>query len=431
MASGVRSVDPHLLEPVNAAGRSLRLWPVFAVLPILVVVQVKAAGLLSVGGFDLTLLSVAFLLAVTLITYIRHPRYPVYQMLPFILFSLVVLLGVSMSNPGEYQVDKAREFLVTAVVVGCLPVLLRDVRDLRGLVAAWFIGGVLTSMLVLTVGGAETLWGRAGIGGATLGPAYMAAASLVAGGAALGERLLPAAVALPGIAVSGVALMTIGSRGPMVAAALGIGTWMLLRGVLRGRSLLILLIVGVAAIVGLRQASDYALSRLDFSDPAREELWATAWTAFMDSPLLGMGWGDYATLSVIAWSQKYPHNIFLEAASELGFLGLIGVLALLLIAGVRVWRSRSTPEVRVLAAVAGAMLAGQQFSTDLPNRVFWIALIPCLLLPVVLEAPASQPARPSEGRRGRSYRQFRQSADGGSFVLQPRDTRARRVGRQP
>lgn len=384
---------------MGTPARAFGFGPVFALLPIIVVGTVKATGFVSIGGVDTTVLSVVFLLAASIVTFVRHPRYPVAQMLPFFLFSLVVLVGVARSDPGDYQGLKARDFfLLTAVVVVCIPVLLRDVRDLRGLVAVWFVGGTLIAALVLVVGAGEDLYGRAGIGEATLGPAYLSAAALVAGGAALGEKVLPFAVALPGMVVCGVALVTIGSRGPMVGAVVGLAAWMLLRGVLRARSLMVLLVVSVVAVLGVRQASEAAVSRFVLGDPARQDLWAIARMTFLESPLLGLGWGDFSTVS---WAE-YPHNLFLETASELGLVGVLCVLALLAVVGVRVGQSRSAPEARVVAAVAVVMLMGQQFSADLTNRVFWIAIIPCLLLPLPggnPEASSSTEARPPRSRR--------------------------------
>lgn len=390
------SIRPTARRRKDTIDRTIRFWPVFALFPIIVVGQVKATGFVSLGGVDTTVLSVVLLLAITIVTLLRHPRYPVRQMLPYFIFALVVLVGVSMSDPGDYQSQKARDFfLLSGVIVCCIPVLLRDVRDLRGLIAVWFSGGFLVASLVLILGGAADLYGRAGIGEATLGPAYLSAAALVVGGAAVGEKLLPLTVALPGMAVSGIALVTIGSRGPIVGAAVGLVAWILLRGVLRARSLMVLMVVVAVAWAGVRQASEVALSRLTIEDSAREGLWATARMIFIDHPFLGVGWGDYSTVSGL----KYPHNLFLEAAAELGVLGLVCILALLVIACARVWRSRSAPEVRVLASVAIVMLVGQQFSSDLTNRLFWAAIIPCLLLPVRGGSPEA--ASPTNVRRSR------------------------------
>ena len=381
---------------VNQGGA--RYWPVFALFPILVVGQAKATGWSSIAGLDATVLSVALLMGITTVTFLSHPRYPVRAMLPFFIFALVVLLGVAHSDLGEYQYLKTRDFfLLTGVVVACIPVLLRDIRDLRGLLFVWLFGGVVVASLVLVIGGAEDLYGRAGIGDSTLGPAYLSAAALVVGSAAMGERLVVPALAVPAMVVSGVALVAIGSRGPIIGAALGLLTWVLMRGAFRIRSVLVVLVVMAVVVVGVREASEAALDRLILEDPSRRMLWAEAWEASLDSPFLGMGWGDFATLS---WVHVYPHNLLLETSVELGVLGLFALLGLLAAVFIRVWRTRTTPEVRVLAGVVVVLLIGQQFSSDLTNRMFWTAVIPCLLLPVFATGIGTQPGNARSGAPG-------------------------------
>ena len=395
VASVARQSRPRRTLSKDAVDRTLKVWPVFALFPVIVVGQLKATGFDSIAGVDTTVLSVGFLLTVTAVTFTKHRQYPFRQMLPFFLFALVVLLGVARSDPGGYQSLKARDFfLLTGVIVICVPVLLRDLRDLRGLLAVWFSGGVLVATIVLMVGGAEDLYGRAGIGEATLGPAYLSAAGVVVGGAALGEKLIRAAIAVPGMVVCGVALIAIGSRGPIIATGLGLLAWILIRGVLRTRTLLVALLVTGIALVGVNRASDAAISRFVLEDEARRGLWATARLAFLEAPLLGQGWGDFSSFSLVDY---YPHNLFLETASEMGILGLLALLAMLSVASVRVLRSRSQPEVRVVAALAVVMLVGQQFSSDLTNRLFWIATIPCLLLPLGQASGRSKLRYPRNG----------------------------------
>ena len=198
----------------------------------------------------------------------------------------------------------------------------------------------------------------------------------MAGGAALGEKLLRVTVALPGMAVGGIALIAIGSRGPIIATALGLLAWILMRGVLRARALLVVLAVTGVALIGVNQASSAALSRFVLEDPARRGLWATARVTFLEHPLLGLGFGDFSIVSAFTRIAQYPHNLFLETASELGVLGLLSLGTLLVVACTRVWRVRSEPEARMVAALAVAMLVGQLFSSDLTNRLFWIAVDP-------------------------------------------------------
>lgn len=360
--------------------RAIRLWPVFALLPVVLVGTVKATGWTTIGGVDTTVLSVIVLLGASGAAFLQNSQYPVREMLPIFAFALVVLLGVARSDPGEYQQQKAQIFfLLTGVIVCCLPVILRDVLDLRGLLAVWFVSGTLTAVLVFFVGGSENLYGgRAGIEDATLTPAYLCAAALVVAGAGLGERLLPLSVALPSITVTGIALVTIGSRGPMAGAVFGLAVWALMRGLFRLRTVLITLLFVTVALVGGRLASEWALTRLTlFENPARRDLRAIALGAFQESPGIGIGWGNYPPVGEL----RYPHNLFLETGAELGLLGLLALLIFLAAGYVRLAKCRSMAEARCLGAVAAVMVAGQFFSYDLTNRVFWVALVPLLLLP--------------------------------------------------
>ena len=64
---------------------------------------------------------------------------------------------------------------------------------------------------------------------------------------------------------------------------------------------------------------------------SREPWFTTAWAMIKTSPLLGHGAGSFATFfhGRDVWS--YPHNIFLELWSELGFVGLSLFLLLLIV----------------------------------------------------------------------------------------------------
>lgn len=355
-----------------------RIWPVISLLPVLLAGSVlKPAGIVTVLGVDTTVLSMGLLLAASGLAFLRRPNYPLKEILPFGVFAVVVLVGVAMSDVGEYQAMKARDFfLLTGVIIACIPVLVRDVRDLRGLVFTWLFSGAIAASTVFLVGGSETLYGREGIGETTLGPAYLAAAGLVAGATAWGERQVSWLVAIPIVAVTGIAVVTIGSRGPMLSALAGLAAWAMLRGVFRTRTVIAVIALGGATLLGLRMASEESASRIFlYEDLAREDLWTIARAAFFDSPLLGLGWGDFAT---VGWAH-YPHNAFLEVGTELGIMGILAFVALLLAGLLRTWRARAAGEVRVVGALAVAALVGQQFSGDLTNRAFWIALVPTLL----------------------------------------------------
>jgi O-antigen ligase len=262
---------------------------------------------------------------------------------------------------------------------------------MAGMVVTWLLAGLAASFAVLLVGGSETLYGRAGIGSATLGPAYVVAAALVASTAAFGERQMRWFVALPSVALAGLTLVTVGSRGPLLSAAAGAVAWVLLRRAVRWPVVVALLVMGGAIAAGFRSASGESLGRiLLYEDAARSDLWSTGRAVFLDSPILGFGWGDFSTLS---WGD-YPHNVWLELGVELGLVGLLAFVVVLFAAGRRTWRQRGSWEVRILGAVGMTMLVGQHLSFDLTNRVFWISVTPLLLF-----AGANVAPRPEQSQR--------------------------------
>lgn len=368
---------------LRGAQPSPRMWPALALLPIIVSGSVKASGMTAIGGVDLTLLSLVAVVLTAALALVRRPEYPFLEMLPYFLFVVAVLVGIARSVPGEYSALKARDFLfITTPVVVLMPAILRGRSDLHGMAMTWFASGTFVSILALVLPADPSRYGRAGIGGATLGPAYLAAAAIVVGVAMLGEGLIRSALAVPGVLIAGVALVLIASRGPILAAAAGLACWLLLGGRLTSRSVSGVLILLVAVMIGIRSASEGVLDRLVFEDSARAYLWSTAWDAFLNHPLMGLGWAGFSEFTTSGLN--YPHNIVLETLSELGLTGLLILLALGAATLVSAFRARKHPEARVLTAVAAVGLVGQMFSADLSNRTFWIAVVPCLLLASVL-----------------------------------------------
>lgn len=64
---------------------------------------------------------------------------------------------------------------------------------------------------------------------------------------------------------------------------------------------------------------------------ARIDAAKVAWQGFVDSPIIGHGFGSFSSnvYSDLGLMMKYPHNLFLEAGFEFGIIGLIGLIFLL------------------------------------------------------------------------------------------------------
>jgi O-antigen ligase len=150
----------------------------------------------------------------------------------------------------------------------------------------------------------------------------------------LSTRLLAIAV-LPVILVS---MLAAGSRGPVVAFLMGLFTLIVLTaasGRARRQLLLVaVVLVGAAVVVPIvvpgsaigRSLSTIVGSASGLSSNGRSQLWAEAYSAFARHPLVGLGTGGFAAVD----PQQYPHNLVLEMAAELGVLGGLAVLTMLI-----------------------------------------------------------------------------------------------------
>src|SRR5205807_1750029 len=126
-----------------------------------------------------------------------------------------------------------------------------------------------------------------------------------------------------------------GSRGPMLAFVFGLGVLLALTAVdrrarrrLASVAALFLLAAIIVPLVLPGSAIGRSLSVIigsasGLSSNGRSDIWAVAITTFSHHLVLGLGTGGFASL---LGGLNYPHNIFLEMASELGLLGLIALL---------------------------------------------------------------------------------------------------------
>jgi O-antigen ligase len=142
-----------------------------------------------------------------------------------------------------------------------------------------------------------------------------------------------------------------------------------------------------------------------FEGSTRFEGYDTTWRMLEEAPVFGRGIGSWPVLTGRGDIRAYPHNIFLEVFFELGLIGLLLFVGLLLYA----WSL--IPPVRVLRREPWMMLAVAQLlsaflnaniSGDLnDNKLFWAFLglvVVCALrsVPQDLDAPQTgQAAQPS------------------------------------
>lgn len=202
--------------------------------------------------------------------------------------------------------------------------------------------------------------------------------------ASVGVRLWATAT-LPALAV---ALLASGSRGPVLGVGIGLLVLLALSlGTAAARRRVALVVTGalVAAIVVplivpgstvSRSLSVVAASGTDLSSNGRLDLWSDAWDEISQRPLLGLGTGGFAAVRP---DEGYPHNVFLEAATDAGVVGLLLVVAFVVAAGGRLavaWRRAAARDRMAVAAVMALFVTAvvnAQFSGGLPNnRAVWL-----------------------------------------------------------
>lgn len=182
------------------------------------------------------------------------------------------------------------------------------------------------------------------------------------------------------------------SKGPILSLYLTVGIFLFLMNERGDRSRFVRNSVVMAAsgvsLVGLifllGMAERYFLS--PFTEVSygsyglRIEHYLNSFWAFLESPLVGIGLGNYAYFGK---GFDYPHNIFLEILSELGIVGLLIFLMIIVpfMKAVISYRRFGFPEpaslyTKTFLLLAVFMLLNQQVSGDMMDaRFLWFALI--------------------------------------------------------
>jgi O-antigen ligase len=163
------------------------------------------------------------------------------------------------------------------------------------------------------------------------------------------------------------------SRGGYIA--LGVGLWLTLW--LSGRRRWAAALIIVAALAGawlatqppaeMTEGLDPTQAALDASSWAfRQQVWHTAIQVVSDFPFTGVGAGTFNDVAALLYGFYAPnnpgaHNLFIQAGVDLGLLGLISFLAILILvlwAALQAYHLLNTSQDRVLQAVAIGGLSG-------------------------------------------------------------------------
>lgn len=189
---------------------------------------------------------------------------------------------------------------------------------------------------------------------------------------ALRERI-PRRVGLPAAAISGLLVVLSGSRGALLALAVGVVIAVLTTrpraGTLALTTIMVLLTLVFLALSTtiVDQAGVVIEQRLDLSSSTNQFSYSRAAAfqegiaCYADYPLTGAGLAGFVALSP---SLAYPHNLFLEIACEGGSVSVFLSLWILVSALAILWKTRLLIDPLPVAVLAVAFVAAQ-FSGDM------------------------------------------------------------------
>lgn len=186
-----------------------------------------------------------------------------------------------------------------------------------------------------------------------------------------------------------------------LVASFGIFTWLVLPRPLRFPKwtlamiglLPILLIIAWPILE--RLLSSFLLE--DASSTDRLVLWQTAWHTWSQYPFFGVGLGQYAETILPFLGNTVPyyaHNLYLDIGVELGWIGLLFWLWLLIGAwwrAVTIWRTHRSPLALVVASALALYMVHSLFETALFS--FQVTALLTLLLALAHTTPLRKPAQ--------------------------------------
>ncbi|HUC42317.1 MAG TPA: O-antigen ligase family protein [Candidatus Micrarchaeaceae archaeon] len=352
-----------------AAIAILLRYPEFALALYVVIGDIKGDNrIASAVPFDLTLGVGVILCAGVLLNLLRRRRpLPVPSLyllfIPFVAWMLASLAYTPVLAAGAEKL--ARFLTVTGIVIIAPFFVLTDLQAMKRFLIGFAGGAFAICAYSLTgLGGEERL---ASPSDNTIGLGHVACSLFLVFWFLLLARFpFPRRLAIyPLLAVPAVALIGSGSRGPAIALfVIVLLSLYFHRRLILDLGLFCLLGGFAVPFVGLPQASlDYLGSLFgcrNFAEvvSSRADLASFAWDLLRRHPLLGVGLEGYRFHSLNAGVYKWPHNIFLEVACELGIPALLLLCAIFLgavRAALRLLGERNPP-FPLLSQLAAALL---------------------------------------------------------------------------
>lgn len=233
--------------------------------------------------------------------------------------------------------------------------------------------------------------------------ALLAAVGLVYGRAQ--RALKPSWIAWVVAALLGLAIIIGGSRGGLLALAVGLWTFSLTGRTIgtRIRNTAVAFIAIGVAVWGALQ-SPVMQRRIQLAVQGnlakREEIFPAAWQMFKNRPLYGWGANNQYELAVrlrlppALHLSRDTHNLWLETLTATGLLGSIPYMLGLWACCWAAWKARRGTEGIVPTAQMAALLAGNMSGNYIQNKLQWLLLAYALASYTFLTAKPIRPPVP-------------------------------------
>ena len=329
----------------------------------------------------------------------RATRPPLMFALPVLVIAIMLALSLFWTPVPDYGLEKTLRFVTLTAIGAAAPFCLLETRkDFMRLL--WTIAGcaLVGGMLVLGFGSTAGV-DRLEFGGAAntiftsrflLSGAFILILAPMLG-VFRSHRLLLVMLGLGLVATAA----SIGSRGPVVGLALALACTIAVAVLRQPRRVLPVIAVAAAGLVFLpfitlpttsaERLSTFAQNPVAALEAdGRSRLYGKAVELSNEHPLLGFGAGGFFLFSYVLTDreERYPHNIFLEASSEIGLIPallLAASVGLMLVGAYRrALVTGSDADRNLIYVVAGVFLLNffaAQFSGDFnDNRTFWALL---------------------------------------------------------
>ena len=311
-------------------------------------------------------------------TVLLYPKAWAWSLL-ILLSALPVIAATGLSVLGT---TKLLAIVWIAVLALAVSAFVDIQRGAAALIAIVFTVGVVVSLLSLlldetTVSGRGTLFALNPIGVSRVTGLAVVVAVIYA---LYTRRHRVVLLAIAALCASATAFTL--SRGPLLSAFAGLSVGLLL--LLRNRRLaarwLVLLIAAVLVfvLIGVSSGLFPFGNELLRGDSGRSNLFDSAWQQFVENQG-GIGWGNFYYTGDLAYESddsRYPHNLFLEVASEGGWVALLAMfitIAGVLVAGIRTYLRRPERESLVVLVAYIYALVNAQVSSDIAgNRMLWV-----------------------------------------------------------